>query len=173
MTLNAWWSELFKGLWPPLPLAPGLVRLALWRQALQTAPPPPGPTPTLAWVQALDEAHTLLCRYAIAGGDARPTPDDSPLITWRRRVTGIYADLLRQGDWLSPGKLPAYLTAALRDGRIKLPSMVLVAGLETPAPLEDLWLKEVSRRTRVVHLQVGGPCERAPGGGPARPRPGT
>ena len=57
---------------------------------------------------------------------------------------------------MSPGELPAYLTAALRDGRIKLPPRVLVAGLETPAPLEDLWLKEVSRRTQVVHLQVRG-----------------
>ena len=45
MTLNAWWSELFKGLWPQAALAPALVRLARWRQALQTAPPPPGPTP--------------------------------------------------------------------------------------------------------------------------------
>ena len=57
---------------------------------------------------------------------------------------------------MSPGELPAYLTAALKDGRIKLPSMVLVAGLETPAPLEDLWLKEVSRHTQVVYLQVRG-----------------
>ena len=137
------------------------MRLARWRQALQTAPPPPGPTPELAWAQALDEAHTLLCRYAMAGGDARPTAgeDDSPLITWRRRVTRIYADLLRQGGWLSPGELPAYLTAALRDGRIKLPPRVLVAGLETPAPLEDLWLQELSRRTQVVHLQVRGDLE--------------
>jgi RecB family exonuclease len=156
MTLNAWWSELFKGLWPPLPLAPALVRLARWRQALQAAPPPPGPTPELTWAPALDEAHTLLCRYSMAGGDARPTADDSPLITWRRRVTGIYTDLLRQGDWLSPGELPAYLTYALREGRVKLPSQVLVAGLETPAPAEELWLQELSRRTRVVHFQVRG-----------------
>lgn len=159
LTLNAWWSELFKGLWPPAALAPALVRLARWRQALQTVPPPPGPTPELAWAQALDEAHTLLCRYPMAGGDARPTGDDSPLITWRRRVTGIYVDLLRQGGWLSPGELPAYLTYALRDDRIKLPSMVLVAGLETPAPSEELWLQEVSRRTQVVHLQVRGDLE--------------
>jgi RecB family exonuclease len=32
-------------------------------------------------------------------------------------------------------------------------------GLETPAPLEKLWLSEVSRRTRVVHLQVRGDLE--------------
>ena len=145
----------------PEALAPALVRLARWRQALQTAPPPPGPTPELAWVQALDEAHTLLCRYALAGGDARPTAgeDDSPLVAWRRRVTRIYADLMRQGGWLSPGELPAYLTAALRQGRIKLPPRVLVAGLETPAPMEELWLQEVSRRTQVVHLQVRGDLE--------------
>jgi RecB family exonuclease len=157
-TLNAWWSELFKGLWSPAALAPALVRLARWRQALQTAPPPPGPTPELAWAQALDEAHTLLCRYSMAGRDARPTAgeDDSPLVAWRRRVTGIYVELLRQGDWLSPGELPAYLTAALKQGRINLPSRVLVAGLETPAPMEELWLQEVSRRTQVVHLQVRG-----------------
>jgi RecB family exonuclease len=156
MTLNAWWSELFKGLWPPAPLAPALVRLAWWRQALQTAPAPPGPTPEMAWAQSLDEAHTLLCRYAMADGDARPTMDDSPLITWRRRVTRIYVDLLQQGGWMGPGELPAYLTTALHDGRIKLPPMVLVAGLETPAPLEGLWLQALSRRTQVVHLQVRG-----------------
>jgi RecB family exonuclease len=156
MTLNAWWSELFKGLWPEAALAPALVRLARWRQALQAAPPPPGPTPGLAWAQALDEAHSLLCRYVMAGGDARPTEEESPLITWRRRVTRIYADLLQQEGWMAPGELPAYLTSALRDGRIKLPPMVLVAGLETPAPLEDLWLQALSRRTRVVHLQVRG-----------------
>ena len=33
---------------------------------------------------------------------------------------------------------------------------MLVAGLETPAPMEDLWLQELSRRTQVVHLQVRG-----------------
>jgi RecB family exonuclease len=153
-TLKALWAELFQGLWSKEALAPPFMRLALWRQALKTAPPPPGPTPELAWAQALDETHALLCRYGLP--TLKPGPDDPPLITWRRQVTRVYADLLRQGAWLSPGELPAYLTAALRDGRLTLPPGVLVVGLETPAPLEELWLNEVSRRTRVVHLQVRG-----------------
>ena len=66
---------------------------------------------------------------------------------------------MREEGWLSPGELPAYLTAALKQGRIKLPPRVFIAGLETPAPGEDLWLQEVSRRTQVVHLQVGGDLE--------------
>jgi RecB family exonuclease len=156
-TLNAWWSELFQGLWPKEALAPPLVRLARWRQALQAAPPPPGPTPELSWAQALDETHTLLCRHGVPL--SQPGPDDSPLITWRRQVTRIYADLLRQGAWLSPGELPAYLVAALRDGQLKLPTSLLVVGLETPAPLEELWLNEVGRHTRVIHLQVRGDLE--------------
>jgi RecB family exonuclease len=154
LTLNAWWSELFKGLWPPVALAPALGRLALWRQALKTAPPPPGPTPELAWAQALDEAHTLLCRHNLP--PLQTGPDDSMLVAWRRRITGTYVQLLRAGGWLSPGELPAYLTYALRQGKIKLPLRVLVAGLETPAPMEELWLQELGRRTQVVHLQVRG-----------------
>ncbi len=160
-TLQAWWSELFQGLWPQEALAPPLLRLALWRQALKAAPPPSGSTSEMAWAQALDETHILLCRHGLgpkmAGGDARPTgPDDSPLVAWRRQVTHIYTDLLRQENWLSPGELPAYLEQALRDGKLKLPGRVLVACLETPAPLEELWLQEVSRRAQVVHLQVRG-----------------
>jgi RecB family exonuclease len=154
LTLYAWWSELFQSLWPPLALAPALVRLARWRQALKTAPVPSGPTPELAWAQALDEAHTLLCRYGLMARG--PEPHDPPLVAWRRQITHIYTDLLRQEGWLSPGELPAYLTAALRDGRLQVPPRVLVVGLETPAPTEALWLQELSRHTRVVHLQVRG-----------------
>jgi ATP-dependent helicase/nuclease subunit B len=157
-TLQAWWSELFQGLWPQEALAPPLLRLALWGQALRAAPPPPGPTPELAWAQALDETHTLLCRYGLP--TQNPGPDDSPLVAWRRQVTRLYDELLRQGAWLSPGELPAYLLVALRDGRLTLPPLVLVVGLETPAPLEELWLNEVSRHTRVVHLQVRGHLEK-------------
>jgi len=157
-TLMAWWGDLFQGLWPREALAPPLVRLARWRQALRAAPPPSGPTPPLAWAQALDETHQILCRYLLAGGDVRPPAGagDSPLVAWRRQATQIYTDLLRQEAWISPGELPAYLTAALREGRLKAPAGVLVVGLETPAPGEELWLKELSRHTRLVHLQVRG-----------------
>ncbi|MFA4902906.1 MAG: PD-(D/E)XK nuclease family protein [Desulfobaccales bacterium] len=158
-TLQAWWSELFQRLWPQEALAPPLVRLALWRQALKAALLPSGSTSELSWAEALDETHILMCRYLLgpkmAGGDARPT-DDSPLVAWRRHVTHIYSDLLRQENWLSPGDLPAYLMAALRAGKLELPGRVLVACLETPAPQEELWLQEVSRRAQVQYLQVRG-----------------
>jgi RecB family exonuclease len=156
-TLQAWWTELFQGLWPQAALAPPLLRLALWRQALKAAPLPSGSTSELSWTQALDETHILMCRHGLPVFFVRELgPDDSPLVAWRRHVTHIYSDLLRQENWLSPGELPAYLTAALREGKLKLPGRVLVACLETPAPMEELWLREVSRRAHVEHLQVRG-----------------
>jgi ATP-dependent helicase/nuclease subunit B len=156
-TLQAWLSELFQGLWPQETLASPLVRLALWRQALKAAPPPSGPTSELSWVQALDETHILLCRHGLPGffiGERGP--DDSPLVAWRRYVTHIYSDLLHQEGWLSPGELPVYLGNALRGGKLRIPGRILVTCLGTPAPMEELWLQEVSRRAQVVHLQVRG-----------------
>jgi len=101
--LNAWWSELFRGLWlkqpwprlcAPGPVAPGLEGRAA------TSRPHVG----VGLGPGLDEAHALLSRYSMAGRDARPTAGEGirRFITWRRRVTGIYVDLCAR-DWLSPG----------------------------------------------------------------------
>ncbi len=164
LTLQGWLADLFRSLWPREVLAPALTRLALWRRALQTAPPPAGPTSELQWAQALDETYSILCRHLMAGGDARPAKslppvsaaEESPLVAWRRQVTRTHVRLLREEGWLSPGELPAYLLSALQAGKIKLPERVLVVGLETPAPAESAWLEALESHTRVQHLQVRG-----------------
>ncbi|MEJ2672572.1 MAG: PD-(D/E)XK nuclease family protein, partial [Deltaproteobacteria bacterium] len=156
-TLQAWWSELFQGLWASQTVAPFLVRLALWRQALTEVTPPAGPTSELSWAQALDEIHILLCRHGLPVQE--PGPADAPLVAWRRRVSRVYIDLLRRHNWLSPGELPAFLIAALKNGQIKLPPKVLIACLDTPAPVEELWLQEVNRRIQVMDLKVRGDKE--------------
>jgi RecB family exonuclease len=154
ITLQAWFADLFRSLWPREVQAPGLTRLALWRRALKETPPPEGPSSELAWAQALDEAHGLLCRHQL------PTLDDfplePPLISWRRRVTRTYSRLLREGAWIGPEEVPALLLAALEAGRLKLPDAVLVVGLETPGPAEADWLKAAARYTRIEYLQVRG-----------------
>ncbi len=157
VTLQSWGSNLFNSLWPPEALAAPLRRLALWRRALQAAPAPTAANPELAWAQALDETHTLLSRYSLPLLEAGA--DDSPLVAWRRRVSRIYEGLLREGNWITPGGLPAYLLRALKAGQIRLPRKILVVGLETPAPTENFWLQEISRHTQVVHLQVKGALE--------------
>lgn len=155
-TFQGWLHDLFAALWPEVALAPALLRLSLWRRAIQAAPELPGTAADLPWAQALDETYNILCRHALlAGGDPRPTVN-APLITWRGQVTRIYRQLMAADGWLAPGELAAYLLARLNEGKISLPARLLVVGLESPAPAENAFLTAVGRRTRVVHLQIRG-----------------
>ena len=154
VTLQDWWADLFRRLWLPVAPAPPLLRLSRWLRAIQAAPPLAGVEADLEWAQALDDTHSLLSRHLLPATD--PLPEDPPLVTWRRQVTGIYIELLQREGWLGPGEVPVYLLTALAQGKIILPEKIFVVGLEMPAPVEEAWLKAVAQRTRVVHLQTQG-----------------
>jgi RecB family exonuclease len=154
MTLPDWWAELYKNLWPPFALAPSLVRLSLWRQAIDAGPHLEGVAPDLEYAQALDEAHELLLRHALPL-DA-PGPADTPLVRWRRQVTRIYGELLRKEGWLAPGEVPHFLHDALLHQEIPLPDRLWVVGLETAAPVEERWLSAVARHIPVTRLLLRG-----------------
>ncbi len=154
MTLPDWWSELYKNLWPPWARAPSLVRLALWRRAIDAGPHLEGVAPDLEWAQALDDAHELLLRHALpldAGGGAQ-----TPRVRWRRDVTRIYGELLREEGWLAPGEVPHLLHEALNRQGISLPARLWVVGLETAAPAEERWLAAVARHIPVTRLLIRG-----------------
>ncbi|MFW6113021.1 MAG: PD-(D/E)XK nuclease family protein [Thermodesulfobacteriota bacterium] len=153
-TFPDWWRELYNHLWPPYALAPRLVRLGLWRRALEAGPPLEGTSPDLEWAQALDEAHDLLLRHALPLDAASPA--EPPLVGWRRGVTRIYRELLREQGWLAPGEVPDYLLAHLDQARGSLPSRLVVVGLQTLAPLEERWLEAVTRYIPVTRLLLRG-----------------
>jgi RecB family exonuclease len=155
ITLESWWTDLFRALWPPVSLAPPLQRLAFWGQALKAAPPLEGAQPDLKWAQALDDAYNLLCRHSLPTTAADAA--DSPLVAWRRQVTKNFQDILRQERLITPGELPAFLWRALNEGEITLPKKMLLAGFQTPAPAEAAWFEALAARTEVVALQVKGP----------------
>ncbi|MGQ9687431.1 MAG: PD-(D/E)XK nuclease family protein [Desulfobaccales bacterium] len=154
MTLPDWWAEIFRHLWSPYAPAPPLVRLALWRQAIAAGPLLEGTGPDLDWAQALDEASELLQRHGLPVEEAGP--GEPPLVRWRREVSRIYGELLRENGWLAPAEVPAVLLDALDKNKIPLPAKLLVVGLETPAPLEQRWFEAVSRRLPVIRLLIRG-----------------
>ena len=154
LTLPDWWSELYQDLWPPLARAPVLVRLALWRQAIEAGPPLEGVAPDQEWARSLDDAHELLLRHGLSL--TAPAAGDSPLVGWRRQVTGIFRKLLREQGWLAPGEVPHYLHDALEKQGLPLPARLFVVGLTTPAPAEERWLEAVARRLPVTRLLVRG-----------------
>ena len=154
VTLRDWWADLFQSLWLPVSLAIPLKRLGLWQAALRAGPALTGTAPGLEWAQALDEAYDLLCRHSLP--PTRPDPADSPLIAWRRQITGIFLELLGQERLITQGELPAHLLKALSTGKIALPERILLVGLQTPAPVEEAWLKAVALRTKVLDLRIKG-----------------
>jgi ATP-dependent helicase/nuclease subunit B len=154
VTLPDWWSELFQNLWPPYVRAPSLVRLALWRRAIDAGPSLEGAAPDLEWAQALDGAHELLLRHALPLDT--PGPGESPLVRWRREVTRIYGELLRQEGWLAPEEVPGYLLAALSQKKIPLPTRLFVVGLKTMAPIEERWLEAAALHIPVTRLFIRG-----------------
>ncbi len=154
LTLGAWWRELFRHLWLPDTPAPPLKRLALWRWAIEAGPTLEGPQPDLQWAKALDEAYEILSRHLLPLTE--PHSSDPPLVTWRRQVSQIYEKLLQEENLLAPGRMTGCLATALEQGAIPLPEKILVIGLETPAPVEELWLNAVGTRTQVHRLQISG-----------------
>lgn len=166
-TFQGWLQDLFAALWPEVALAPHLQRLHLWRQTLEAAPALPGAAAELSWAQVLDETYNILCRHSLLKVGRASLPavpgDDSPLIAWRNQVIAIFRRLLAEGGWLAPGELPGYLLARLEEEKITLPDRLLVAGLETPAPVENAFLAAAARRTRVEHLQVRGDAQAVQG----------
>ncbi|MFZ5450711.1 MAG: PD-(D/E)XK nuclease family protein [Thermodesulfobacteriota bacterium] len=153
-TLGRWWADLRQSLWLPQAVASPLQRLACWRRALETGPPLEGVAPDLSWAQAMDEAYSLLTRHRLPFLESDPR--DSPLVSWRRRLMGLFQEIMRDEGYLAPAELPVYLLKALETGKIALPARLLIVGLETPAPVEDLWLQAVARHIPVAHLQIKG-----------------
>lgn len=152
-TLSEWWRRLAQQLWLARPVAPLLLRLACWRQALAAVPFPGELPPDLSWAAALDDMHSLLHRYRL------PPPDpewNDPVIKWREEVRRVYGALLQDAGWLDPTALPTLLQEALAAGGLSLPPRICVVGLETPAAVEEDWLAAVAARRPVELVEVFG-----------------
>jgi exodeoxyribonuclease-5 len=153
-TLGRWQAELCRSLWLPAAAATPMQRLALWRRALEAGPPLEGLAPGLDWARALDDAYSLLSRHRLLSPESGSL--DSPLILWRRRLSGIFQEISREEGLATPEELSGYLFQALEEGRVLLPRGLLVVGLDTPAPVEEAWLQAVARRIPVTRLSVKG-----------------
>jgi RecB family exonuclease len=154
LTLGAWWRELCRRLWLAQTPAPPLKRLAVWRRAILDGPPLEGVQADLEWAKALDEAYENLSRHLLPW--RVPQFADSPLVSWRRAVTKIYEETLREENLFPPSQLPGFLSPALDKGALRLFANLLVVSLKEPAPVEEAWLQVAARHTRVQRLEIRG-----------------
>jgi RecB family exonuclease len=142
--------QAWASLWFDEALAPELLRLKLfWSRACELAPPPPPLDVTLPLLSQLDDAYAVLVRHGIDPAARLPGP---PLAEWRAEVCGHLTRLMREAGCLHPAHLPARLAEAVTAGRLRLPSRVVLAALDAPAPAEEGLFEAISRFSKLERL---------------------
>jgi len=152
LTLNAWAWKAWNTTWPLSRPLSELSCLALWKEALNLVPPPEPFQPDLALCQTLNETYTVLVRHGLP--TEGPAAALSPLVSWRRAVTGRFEAFAEEQKAFHPARLPVHLSQAVRDGRAPLPAAIILAGFESPAPVEEALFKCLDTACSMTRFQL-------------------
>ena len=76
------------------------------------------------------QAHRLLCEYNLNLDDEFLTEDQRVFRNWQNH----YRALCHKREWLDPGELPHHICMALADGRLDMPSSLLLVGFDQLSP---------------------------------------
>jgi len=131
--LNAWLEERWASSWPEVLPAPGLLRLATWRNLAFRMPPPEPLIPDIALHKLLDDNYSIMIRHRLnpVAGDA-----STPLAAWRQEMSAAFQRDLTERGYFHPAELPLRITRALTTNRGGLPGEIRLLGFESPAPVE-------------------------------------
>lgn len=154
-TLTGWWRQLWRQAWLPSQPASPWQRLLLWLEVLEAFPYQGKSLAELPWAVLVDEAYDLVERYQLP--EPGPEALARPLLAWRQRVFHAFRDLLVAKGWQTGAQVPRLLQAALAADQLALPAYLVVVGLETPAPVEEAWLRAVARLRPVLRIHLMGP----------------
>ncbi len=76
------------------------------------------------------QAHRLLSEYQVSLDDEFLTEDQRVFRNWQNH----YRSLCEKREWLDPGELPHHICSALADGRLNMPSSLLLVGFDQLSP---------------------------------------
>ena len=150
MSLNAWLTLTWTESWPDKIPAPDLYRMNLWKEMADRIAPPPSLVADTNLCAILDETYGIMARHGIEPSSGFPS---TPLVEWRREISGVFTRSLESDGLFHPSLLPLLIRRGIIDGRISLPEKITLAGFEFPAPLErDLFaiLEKYSDVTCVI-----------------------
>jgi exodeoxyribonuclease-5 len=128
-SLRQWIADVWADSWPSEQLLDGTQMQALWLEAVERDRH--GVISATACAREAREAERLAQEYALDLDDQPAYSDEQRAWRgWRRHI----AARMRERDWLSSEHLPAIVAARLRDGRIRPPAQVQLAGFERGLP---------------------------------------
>ena len=134
MSLNAWLDRTWMESWPEEMPAHDLYRMNLWKELAGRIAPPSPLTVDTNLCAILDENYGIMARHGLDPASGFPS---TPLVEWRREISGAFRKTLAFNGLFHPSRNPVLLRRAIIEGRIACPDRrILLAGFESPAPVE-------------------------------------
>lgn len=153
-TLNAWARRTWNRTWSHTGPLPPVRALALWKKTLSMAPPPEPFLPDPALCQTLDETYTVLTRHGLS--TQGPSAGTMPILSWRQAAFDCFEALAEEQRAFHPALLPVHLSRSIQEGRLRLPETIVLAGFESPAPVEETLLAALAGRVSLKRLGLPG-----------------
>ena len=152
MSLNAWLQRLWSASWPQRVPAPDISRTRLWHRLITEMPPPAPLEGDLGLCGLLDDTYGVMIRHRLKPSAGVPS---TPLVEWRRAISGAFARRLTDDHCFHPAELPRYVGTALSEGTIPLPGSISLAGFDAPSPIEADLFALLEQSVPVEHHRTG------------------
>lgn len=157
MSLNDWLRIKWAEAWPEEIPAHLLFRLHLLSELLAEIPPPAGLDQDIHLCQTLDDTCGTLIRHQV---DPSSGPPSSSLVEWRRAICRRFLFRLASKGFFHPAELPSRVSCGILRGALSCPGRIVLAGFDSPAPVEIDLFRDLEARTTVTLFDAP---ERRPG----------
>jgi len=151
MSLNAWLQNVWAESWPETIPASELFRTSLWNRLIREIPPPSPFERDLGLCRLLDENYGAMIRYGLNPADGIPS---TPLVEWRREISGAFRTSLARDGFFHPAELPLHIYRAIDDDKVACPGKMSLSGFESPAPIEAGLFSLLERKTSVEYSRL-------------------
>ncbi len=156
MSLNAWFARMWSESWPEEMPAHDLYRANLWNDLTNRIAPPSPLNADANLCTILDENYGIMVRHGLDPAAGFPS---TPLVEWRRKISGAFRKTLDSNGLFHPSRYPVLLRRAILEGKITCPDRISLAGFESPAPVEHELFMALEQKSNLeyVNLPAGKP----------------
>jgi len=149
MSLNAWLDRTWMASWPEKMPAHDLYRMNLWKELAGRIAPPSPLTVDTNLCAILDENYGIMARHGLDPAFGFPS---TPLVEWRREISGVFGKTLASNGLFHPSRRPVLIRRAIIEGKIACPGRVSLAGFESPAPVEHELFTALEQRSDLEYV---------------------
>ena len=149
MSLNAWFARTWTESWPEEIPAPDLYRLNLWKELAGRITPPSPLSADMNLCAILDENYGIMVRHGLDPAAGFPS---TPLVEWRRKISGAFRKTLTSNGLFHPSLYPVLLRRAILEGEITCPDRISLAGFEAPAPVEHELFMALGQKSNLEYV---------------------